>query len=105
MRPDVKDGNRLEAIWKEEDIVDGDKVRALVVIFRTIGCWWSKKRGCLMCGYNQAASGSGIGEVELLRQLEIAKSKFQGDKKAARAFKKECKAHWKAHKKAHGKKG
>ena len=36
---------------------------------------------------------------------ETAKSKFQGDKKAARAFKKECKAHWKAHKKAHGKKG
>ena len=31
---------------------------------------------------------------------EAAKSKFQGDKKAARAFKKECKAHWKAMQKA-----
>jgi radical SAM enzyme (TIGR01210 family) len=80
MRSDgPKDKERLEAIWKEEDIVDGERVRALVVIFRTIGCWWSKKRGCLMCGYNQAASGSGIGEEELLKQLEIAKSKLQGE--------------------------
>jgi hypothetical protein len=36
---------------------------------------------------------------------EAAKSKFQGDRKARHAFKKECKSHWKAHKKAHGKKG
>jgi archaeosine synthase beta-subunit len=74
-----KDKDRPEAIWKEEDIVDGQKVRALVVILRTIGCWWSRKKGCLMCGYNQAASESGIGEEQLLRQLEVAKSKFQGE--------------------------
>lgn len=80
MRSDSpRDKERLEAIWKEEDIVDGERVKALVVIFRTIGCWWSKKRGCLMCGYNQAASGSGIGEEELLKQLETAKSKLQGE--------------------------
>jgi radical SAM enzyme (TIGR01210 family) len=74
-----KDKDRPEAIWKEEDVVDGQKVRALVVILRTIGCWWSRKKGCLMCGYNQAASESGIGEEQLLRQLEVAKSKFQGE--------------------------
>jgi len=80
MRPEsLKDKDRPEAIWKEEDIVDGQRVKALVVIFRTIGCWWSRKKGCLMCGYNQAASGSGIGEEQLLKQLEIAKSKLQGE--------------------------
>ena len=80
MRSDSpKDKERPEAIWKEEDVVDGEKVRALVVIFRTIGCWWSKKQGCLMCGYNQAASESGIGEEQLSKQLEAAKSKFQGE--------------------------
>ncbi len=68
-----------EAIWKEDDVVDGRKVRALVVILRTVGCWWSRKRGCLMCGYNQAASEIGIGEEQLFRQLEAAKSKFQGE--------------------------
>jgi hypothetical protein len=35
---------------------------------------------------------------------EAAKSKFQGDRKARHAFKKECKSHWKAVKKAHDKK-
>lgn len=74
-----RDKDRPEAIWKEEDIVDGQKVRALVVILRTVGCWWSRKKGCLMCGYNQAASETGIGEEQLLKQLEIAKSKFQGE--------------------------
>ena len=34
-----------------------------------------------------------------------AKARFEGDRKAQRAFKKECKAHYKAYKKAHGKKG
>jgi radical SAM enzyme (TIGR01210 family) len=74
-----KDKDRPEAVWKEEDIVEGLKVRALVVIFRTIGCWWSRKKGCLMCGYNQAASEIGIGQEQLLKQLEVAKSKFQGE--------------------------
>ena len=36
---------------------------------------------------------------------EAAKAKFQGDRKARHAFKKECKAHWKSYKKVHGKKG
>ena len=68
-----------QAIWKEYDAVDGRGVSALVVIFRTVGCWWSRKQGCLMCGYNQAASEAGIGEEQLLKQLEAAKSKFQGE--------------------------
>src|SRR5512136_464101 len=70
----------LQAIWKERDVVDGRKVDAIVVIFRTVGCWWSRKRGCLMCGYNQAASETGIGEGELLKQLDAAKAKFQGER-------------------------
>jgi hypothetical protein len=36
---------------------------------------------------------------------EAAKSKFSGDMKSRKAFKKECKAHWKANKSAHGKRG
>ena len=80
MRDDrPRDRHRPEAIWKEEDLVDGKRVQALVVILRTVGCWWSRKRGCLMCGYNQAASEDGIGEEELLEQLEVAKSRFQGE--------------------------
>lgn len=36
---------------------------------------------------------------------ETAKAKFEGDRKAQHAFKKECKTHWKTYKNAHGKKG
>lgn len=68
-----------QAIWKEWDVVDGRRVNAMVIILRTVGCWWSRKQGCLMCGYNQAASESGIGEEQLLKQLEAAKSRFQGE--------------------------
>jgi hypothetical protein len=70
---------RPEAIWKEEDVVDGQRVRAMVVIFRTVGCWWSKKKGCLMCGYNQAASGTGIGPEQLMRQLDVALARYEGE--------------------------
>ncbi|MCU0860692.1 MAG: archaeosine biosynthesis radical SAM protein RaSEA [Methanomassiliicoccales archaeon] len=68
-----------QAIWKEEDLVGGRKVRALVVILRTVGCWWSRKKGCLMCGYNQAASEAGIGEPELMRQLDVARARLDGE--------------------------
>jgi hypothetical protein len=47
-----------EALWKEEDLLDNEKVRAMVLILRTSGCWWSKKKGCLMCGYNSASDSS-----------------------------------------------
>lgn len=78
MRADSDRTTVPEAIWKEEDVVDGRKVRAMVVILRTVGCWWSKKKGCLMCGYNQA-SETGIGTEQLLRQLEVALAKFDGE--------------------------
>jgi radical SAM enzyme (TIGR01210 family) len=80
MRVETRDrSGSPQAIWKEWDVVDGRRVSAMVIILRTVGCWWSRKQGCLMCGYNQAASESGIGEEQLLQQLEAAKSKFQGE--------------------------
>ncbi|MDD1746900.1 MAG: archaeosine biosynthesis radical SAM protein RaSEA [Methanomassiliicoccales archaeon] len=80
MRTEARDRRGSpQAIWKEWDIVDGRRANAMVIILRTVGCWWSRKQGCLMCGYNQAASESGIGEEQLLSQLEAAKLKFQGE--------------------------
>ena len=59
-------------------MLDGRKVRAMVAIFRTVGCWWSAKGGCLMCGYN-AASEEGIGEAELRTQLQQVVQKYDGE--------------------------
>ena len=68
-----------EALWKEEDLLDGERVRAMVLILRTSGCWWSKKKGCLMCGYN-SASDSSIGLSDILAQLKVAIGRYEDEK-------------------------
>lgn len=68
----------LAAIWKEEDMLEGRRIQAMVAIFRTVGCWWSAKGGCLMCGYN-AASEEGIGEAELRTQLQQVVHGYEGE--------------------------
>jgi radical SAM enzyme (TIGR01210 family) len=68
-----------EALWKEDDLLQGNKVRAMVVIFRTTGCWWSRKAGCLMCGYNQV-SDSNITVDDLRAQLQGALARYEGEK-------------------------
>jgi radical SAM enzyme (TIGR01210 family) len=68
-----------EALWKEEDLLEGERVRAMVLILRTSGCWWSKKKGCLMCGYN-SASDSSIGLSDILAQLKTAIERYEDEK-------------------------
>ncbi|HUT27193.1 MAG TPA: archaeosine biosynthesis radical SAM protein RaSEA [Methanomassiliicoccales archaeon] len=72
------DLNRPVTIWKEDDVVDGKKEKALVAIFRTRGCHWSRKCGCSMCGYN-VESLEGIGVPELTAQLEAVLSRYEGE--------------------------
>ena len=74
-----KPPNEPEAVWKEDDIVSGERIRALAVVLRTSGCWWSRKRGCLMCGYN-AASDSAIGAKDIEAQLETVRQKYEGER-------------------------
>ena len=68
----------LEALWKEDDMVNGSKVKAMVVIMRTNGCCWVKHGGCTMCGYREA-SLMNVTEDDLLKQLEQALSKYKGE--------------------------
>jgi len=72
-------GAAPEALWKEDDQIDGERVRAMVVIFRTTGCWWSRKAGCLMCGYNQV-SDPNITAEDLRAQLQGALARYEGEK-------------------------
>ncbi|MBC7107998.1 MAG: archaeosine biosynthesis radical SAM protein RaSEA [Methanomassiliicoccales archaeon] len=64
--------------WKEWDIIDGKRVRALVIIFRTSGCWWARKEGCLMCGYN-AESDPCVGLAEIREQLNCVKEAYSNE--------------------------
>jgi archaeosine synthase beta-subunit len=65
-------------VWKEDDVVEGKREKALVAIFRTRGCHWSRQGGCSMCGYN-TESIEGIGPAELSAQLEAVLSRFEGE--------------------------
>lgn len=61
------------AVWSEKEVLDGEKVDALVVILRSKGCFWSRKSGCLMCGYNNDCLDS-ISPENLVSQFEYAMS-------------------------------
>ncbi len=69
---------QLETLWKEDDMSNGRKVRAMVVIMRTNGCCWVKSGGCTMCGYREASINS-VTEEDLLEQLEQALGRYKGE--------------------------
>ena len=68
----------LEALWKEDDMAGGEKVRAMVVIMRTNGCCWVRHGGCTMCGYREA-SLSQVTEDDLNKQIDQALSRYKGE--------------------------
>ncbi|NLK26656.1 MAG: archaeosine biosynthesis radical SAM protein RaSEA [Euryarchaeota archaeon] len=66
------------SVWKEEDVIEGRRLDAFVIILRTTGCWWSYKKGCLMCGYNIASSPK-VTEEHLRAQIEKALTRYDGE--------------------------
>lgn len=70
--------DQLEALWKEKDVVDGRVVDAMVIIFRTRGCRWSREMGCLMCGYN-ISSDPEVSLPDLEAQLGSALEEYQSE--------------------------
>lgn len=75
---ETKPPTKPEAIWKEDDVVSGKRVQALAAVLRTSGCWWSRKKGCLMCGYN-VASDLAIGQEALSSQLDELLVRYDGE--------------------------
>jgi len=63
------------ALWSEEDLVNGRRVRALSVVLRTKGCSWGKKANCSMCGYF-VDSGE---MMPIMEQFEKALSKRKNE--------------------------
>ena len=66
-------------MWKEDDVIEGDRVKALVVILRTRGCWWARGKGCSMCGYN-VESLDDITIEDLRKQLEKVKGRYDKER-------------------------
>ncbi len=66
-------------VWREKDRLNGEIVDSLVIILRTRGCYWAAVSGCSMCGYYNDTNPE-ITKDDLLKQLEYAKSKYNGEK-------------------------
>ncbi len=67
------------SIWSENDIIDNEKTKALVVILNTTGCSWAKESGCTMCGYHNDTNPH-IKKEDLYKQLSRVEKRYQNEK-------------------------
>ncbi len=65
------------AVWSEKENMDGQIVDALVIVLRSKGCFWSRRSGCLMCGYNNDCLSS-VASQDLVDQCDFALNQHTG---------------------------
>ena len=65
--------------WTEPEALDGERVRAFVVILKTRGCYWADVKGCSMCGYSRDTLGRSATTEELSRQLDEAIARYRDE--------------------------
>ncbi len=74
-------GNLEEYIrcWSEDDVLDGEPVKALVVILKTRGCTWALAGGCTMCGYANESAWAKVSNDQLVTQFEKGWAKYRDE--------------------------
>jgi len=70
---------RYVNLWTEPEAIDGEHVRAFVVILRTRGCYWADAKGCSMCGYSKDTLGRSASPAELAEQLAGVLRRYAGE--------------------------
>jgi radical SAM enzyme (TIGR01210 family) len=75
--PSRGDATAYVSCWTERDVLNGEVVDAFVVILRTSGCSWARKKGCTMCGYFNDCHPDADGE-KILNQFQKAMEKANG---------------------------
>lgn len=81
-KPPVGEGiaaDRYVNAWSEPEALNGQRVRAFVLILRTRGCYWADLKGCSMCGYAKDTLGRSATPAELTLQLEQALRRYRGE--------------------------
>jgi radical SAM enzyme (TIGR01210 family) len=72
----MKDPRRSVTMWREEELLDGKAVKALVAILETRGCSHDRDHGgCTMCGYSGDTPQRPPTEEDLLAQVEHVASR------------------------------
>ena len=69
------DPKEFIACWSEDELLDGKKCRAFVLILRTRGCRWGRVAGCTFCGYIADAAEE-VGEDDLAHQFATALKRY-----------------------------
>ncbi len=75
----VEDARQYVNLWREAEALGGDRVRAMVLILRTRGCYWADLKGCTMCGYARDTLGRSATPEEIREQLARALRQHQGE--------------------------
>ena len=65
--------------WVEEESLDGERVRAFVVVLKTRGGYWADLKGCSMCGYSKDTLGRSATPAELGLQLAEILERYRGE--------------------------
>jgi len=77
--PDLNaDPTTYVACWSEDEVLDGKKCRAFVLILRTGGCRWARVSGCSFCGYIADAAKE-VKEEDLAKQFAAALKRYQDE--------------------------
>ncbi|KAA0002138.1 MAG: TIGR01210 family radical SAM protein [Thermoplasmata archaeon] len=71
--------NKEPRIWSEDDVLDGKRTKAFVVVLKTRGCSWAHRSGCTMCGYFKD-SNPFVTEKDIEEQIAYALSHYKGEK-------------------------
>jgi radical SAM enzyme (TIGR01210 family) len=75
--------DRPTAVWTGKDLLDGNIILALTIIFQTSGCRWN---GCTMCGYVYDSAQRPPSHNELIKQFENAVSRCRDDEFIVKIF-------------------
>ncbi len=65
--------------WVEPEALEGERVRAFVLILKTRGCYWADLKGCSMCGYAKDTLGRSATPEELAQQLAHALARYRDE--------------------------
>ncbi len=79
LRNDPGDLEEYIRCWSEDDVLDGEPCKALVIILKTRGCTWALAGGCTMCGYANESAWAKVSDDQLVTQFEKAFSKYDGE--------------------------
>ncbi|MGP8329128.1 MAG: archaeosine biosynthesis radical SAM protein RaSEA [Methanosarcinaceae archaeon] len=64
--------DKPSAVWTGVDLLYGQKIKTLTIIFKTSGCRWGQAGGCTMCGFVYDSAHTPPSPIDIEAQLDRA---------------------------------